>query len=76
MGQYFLGGLKDKWKPMDRKRRAVQDSEAILLWFKEYDHLRKEFKIGAQDIWNFDEPGFRTACPSGVDVWVPIDAPD
>jgi len=41
---------KIRWKPMDRKRRAAQDSEAIILWFKEYDRLQKEYRIRAQDI--------------------------
>ena len=64
---------KYKWKPMDRKRKAAQDKDEVIQWFKGYDDVRREYSIKAQDIWNFDESGFRTACPSGVDVWIPIE---
>jgi hypothetical protein len=36
-----------KWKPMDKKRRAAQDTSAILEWFKEYEELRKKYNIRA-----------------------------
>ena len=67
---------KVKWKPIDKKRRAAQDTEEVRQWFAEYARLRKEYKIFPQNIWNFDETGFRTACPTAVWVWVPWDAPD
>jgi hypothetical protein len=64
---------KIKWKPMDAMRRAAQDIEAVIQWFREYNALRKEHRIGVNDIWNFDETDFRTACPKAVYVWVPIE---
>jgi hypothetical protein len=78
--EYGLKGKKIfkkvKWKPMDKKRRAAQDVDDVIHWFAEYARLRKEHKIYLQNIWNFDETGFRTACPSGVWVWVPWEAPN
>jgi hypothetical protein len=62
-----------KWKPLDKKRRAAQDTSSVLEWFKEYEALRKTYNIRAQDLWNFDETGFRLACPGGLEVWVPVE---
>jgi hypothetical protein len=44
---------------MEKKRRAAQDKYSVIQWFKEYDELRKKYNIKAQDIWNFNESGFR-----------------
>jgi len=67
---------KVKWKPIDKKRRAAQDTEEVRQWFAEYARLWKEYKIFPQNIWNFDETRFRTACPTAIWVWVPWDAPN
>jgi hypothetical protein len=58
---------------MNRKRRVAQDKAKVIQWFKEYDNVRKQYGIKAQNIWDFDESGFRTACPPGVDVWIPVE---
>lgn len=67
----FMRAHKDfhmiKWKPMDKKRRAAQDTGSVIEWFKEFEALRKKYNIRAQDLWNFDEIGFHLACPGGMD---------
>jgi hypothetical protein len=63
---------KIKWKPMDYKRRAVQDIGVILDWFKDFERIKQEYNIKPENMYNFDECGFRIACPSAIDVYVPI----
>jgi hypothetical protein len=63
---------KIKWKPMDYKRRAVQDIGVVLDWFKDFERIKQEYNIKPENIYNFDECGFRIACPSAIDVYVPI----
>ena len=63
---------KIKWKPMDRKRRAAQEPGVIIQFFRDLAYIRKTHDIRPENMWNFDESGFRNACPLGVWVWVPI----
>jgi len=63
---------KIKWKPMDYKRRAVQDIGVVLDWFKDFERIKQEYNIKPENMYNFDECGFRIACPSAIDVYVPI----
>jgi hypothetical protein len=62
---------KIKWKPMDSKRRAAQDVGVIVDWFKGFAKIKEEHNIKPYNIYNFDECGFRVACPSTIDVYVP-----
>jgi len=52
MKEYGLKGKqvfkKVKWKPIDKKRRAAQDTEEVRQWFAEYARLWKEYKIFPQ----------------------------
>ena len=41
---------KVKWRPMDKKRQAAQDTEDITQWFAEYTHLQRIHKIYLQNI--------------------------
>jgi len=54
MKEYGLKGKqvfkKVKWKPIDKKRRAAQDTEEVRQWFAEYARLWKEYKIFPQNI--------------------------
>src|SRR5450432_206082 len=64
---------KIKWKPMDYKRRAAQDVEVIIDWFKGFAAIKEEYNIKPHNIYNFDECGFYIACPSTIDVYVPYE---
>ena len=35
--------------------------------------MLKEYKITQNNIWNFDETGFRVGCPKGEEIYVPLD---
>jgi len=70
----YMKGLpikKIKWKPMDYKRRAAQDIDVIIDWFRGFAEIKEEYNIKPYNIYNFDECGFRIACPSTIDVYVP-----
>jgi hypothetical protein len=70
----YMKGLpikKIKWKPMDYKRRAAQDIDVIIDWFRGFAEIKEEYNIKPYNIYNFDECGFRVACPSAIDVYVP-----
>ena len=58
---------------MDAKRRAAQEPEVVIQWFKGYEKLRISKDIKAENVWNFDETNVRNACPGSVWVWVPIE---
>jgi hypothetical protein len=73
-GPIFQAGLhKIKWKPMDTKRRAAQEPDVVIQWFKGYAELRKIHKIEAENTWNFGETGVWNACPRSIWVWVPTE---
>jgi hypothetical protein len=33
----------------------------------------KKYQVRSQDIFNFDETGFRVSCPKGEEIFVPLD---
>jgi hypothetical protein len=73
-GPILQAGIhKIKWKPMDAKRRAAQDIQVVVQWFKGLEEVKVLHDIKAGNMWNFDETGVRNACPSAIWVWVPID---
>jgi hypothetical protein len=56
---------------MDFRRRTMQDVGLVIDWFKGFEAIKQEHSIKSHNMYNFDETGFRVACPSGVDVYVP-----
>ena len=58
---------------MDAKRRAAQEPDVVIQWFRGYERIRQSEGIGAENVWNFDETNVRNACPGGVWVWVPVE---
>jgi hypothetical protein len=44
-----------------------------LQWFVKYKEVVKKHEISRKDIWNFDETGFRIGCPTGEEIYVPLD---
>ncbi|RFU30219.1 hypothetical protein B7463_g6116, partial [Scytalidium lignicola] len=68
-----LGLHKIKTKPIARNRITAQDHEDVKEWFHNYKITLKKYNIQRQDLYNFDESGFRIGCPKGVEVLVPIE---
>jgi hypothetical protein len=58
---------------MDAKRRATQDIQVVVQWFKGLKEVKVLHDIKAGNIWNFDETSVWNACPSAIWVWGPID---
>jgi hypothetical protein len=42
-------------------------------WFKKYREVVDKYHVQKQDIFNFDETGFRVRCPRGEEIYVPLD---
>jgi len=42
-------------------------------WFKKYREVVDKYHVQKQDIFNFDETGFRVGCPRGEEIYVPLD---
>src|SRR5450432_2153526 len=64
--QNYIKGLpikKIKWKPIDYKRRAAQDIDVIIDWFRGFAEIKAEYNIKPYNIYNFNECGFRVAYP-------------
>lgn len=60
-------------KPIAQKRVTAQDLDEVNDWFKRYKTALKRYDIHKQNLYNFDESGFRISCPKGVEVLVPIE---
>ena len=63
---------KIKCKPLDYKRRAAQDTDAVQEWYHNYTCLLEQHKIPPTNIFNFDETNAREGCPGAYNAWVPI----
>jgi DDE superfamily endonuclease len=46
-------------KPIELTRKMAHDPVLIADWFSRFNALREEFGVIKDDIWNFDETGFR-----------------
>jgi hypothetical protein len=64
---------KIKTKPIARDRISAQDTKEVKEWFKKYREVVDKYHVQKQDIFNFDEPGFRVGCPRGEEIYVPLD---
>jgi hypothetical protein len=60
-------------KPIARERISAQDIKEVKEWFKKYKEAVKKYQVQRQDIFNFDETGFRVGCPKGEEIFVPLD---
>src|SRR5436305_10807267 len=60
-----------KTKPIARVRVSAVDIEEVTKWFKGFTTWCKEHEIGASDILNFDEAGFRVGVAPSEDIVVP-----
>jgi DDE superfamily endonuclease/Tc5 transposase DNA-binding domain len=59
---------KMKQKPIELARKAAHDPVLISDWFRRFQALREEFGVVDDDIWNFDETGFRIGV--GRSQWI------
>jgi hypothetical protein len=62
-----------KTKPIAKVRVTAQDKDDVLEWFCKYKIALKQYDIQKQNLYNFDETGFRIGCPKGVEVLIPIE---
>jgi hypothetical protein len=77
--RWFQGFLKEnskllhtiKPKPIARVQVSAQDVTIVENWFKEYTCFITEHEIQPENIYNFDETGFRVGMAPGEDVIVP-----
>jgi hypothetical protein len=63
---------KIRTKPIARERVTAQDKVVVQDWFKKYRDIVQKHNITRNNIWNFDETGFRIGCPKGQDIYVPL----
>jgi Tc5 transposase DNA-binding domain len=56
---------KAKQKPLELKRKLAHDSATLSNWFERFHQLRNKFGVQNEDIWNFDERGFRIGVGKG-----------
>ena len=65
---------KIKTKPLAVVRYTAAQESDVRLWFDRYQRVLAELGIThSQDIWNFDEAGFRVECMKGHEILVPSD---
>ena len=57
-----------KQKPLAAQRKNAHKSEAILDWYQRFQSKCQEFGIQIEDVYNFDETGFRMGV--GKSQWV------
>jgi hypothetical protein len=60
-----------KTKPIARARVCAADIEEVTEWFRGFTTWCKEHEVGAGDILNFDEAGFRVGVAPGEEIVVP-----
>jgi hypothetical protein len=48
-----------KQKPIELERKIAYDPVLLRDWFSRFYALREEFGVAKEDIWNYDETGFR-----------------
>ncbi len=59
---------KVKCKPLDYKRRAAQDFDAVREWFQGYTRILEQHNIPPCNIFNFDKTNVREGCPNAYDA--------
>lgn len=56
--------------PIDITREAASHPVVLDTWFDEYERIIRDYGIGPEDTWNYDETGFRVGCGKGQKVIV------
>ncbi|ERF72127.1 hypothetical protein EPUS_02918 [Endocarpon pusillum Z07020] len=59
---------KAKQKPLELERKLAHDPDLISNWFERFRALREAYGVFDDDIWNFDETGFRIGV--GKSQWI------
>lgn len=57
-----------KQKSIELVRKLAHDPAVLLNWFQRFEALRTQFGVCNEDIWNFDETGFRIGV--GKSQWI------
>jgi hypothetical protein len=57
-----------KQKPIELKRKLAHNPAVIQNWFERFQALRTQYGVLDEDIWNFDETGFRIGI--GKSQWI------
>jgi DDE superfamily endonuclease len=60
-------------KTLHAERKAIHHTEEIELHFRQFNEMMVTYDIEQNDVWNFDEIGFRIGCLRGRMVIVPAD---
>jgi hypothetical protein len=60
-----------KTRPIDRVRVSAHNLDDVRSWFREYKDFCEEVGVKKEDIYNFDEVGFRVGVAPGQEVLVP-----
>ena len=60
-----------KTRPIDRIRVSAHNIDEVRCWFQEYKDYCDQIGVKKEDIFNFDEVGFRVGVAPGQEVLVP-----
>jgi hypothetical protein len=60
-----------KTRPIDRVRVSAHNLDDVRSWFQEYKDYCDQIGVKREDIYNFDEVGFRVGVAPGQEVLVP-----
>ena len=60
-----------KTRPIDRVRVSAHNLDDVRSWFQEYKDYCDQIGVKGEDIFNFDEVGFRVGIAPGQEVLVP-----
>jgi|GraSoi_2013_40cm_1033754.scaffolds.fasta_scaffold13737_1 hypothetical protein len=52
-------------KPLSADREAAQNRMDVLQHFRKFERAIRDYHIQAENLWNFDETGFRIGCQNG-----------
>ena len=61
-----------KTRPIDRVRVSAHNLDDVRSWFQEYKDYCDQLGVKREDIYNFDEVGFRVGVAPGQEVLVPL----
>jgi hypothetical protein len=65
--------LQHRSKPLSAQRKAAQKRDDIELYFKKFDTRYQELEMKLENLYNFDETGFRIGCLTGQIVFTQTD---
>ncbi|ERF69424.1 hypothetical protein EPUS_09427 [Endocarpon pusillum Z07020] len=64
----YPGLCKMKQKPLELERKLAHDPRVFSNWFRRFHQLRTKYGVADEDIWTFDETGFRIGM--GKSQWI------